>query len=89
MRIDFAGGLRAVLEERSISIRAFAAMVGVHDKNLHQQFKRQDLRLSSLVKWAAALNIPPSELLRAMEQKQVASAQVAAHTSPNTTQQKG
>lgn len=89
MRIDFAGGLRAVLKERGITIRAFAAMVGVQDKNLHQQFKRQDLRLSSLVKWADALNIPPSELLRAMEQKQVATAQVAEHTSPNTTQQKG
>lgn len=89
MRIDFAGGLRAVLKERGITIRAFAALVGVQDKNLHQQFKRQDLRLSSLVKWADALNIPPSELLHEMEQKQVAVAQVASHNSHNTTQQKG
>lgn len=88
MNIDFAGGLRAILKERELTIKAFAALVGVHDKNLHQQFKRQDLRLSSLVKWADALNLAPSELLRAMEQKQVASAQVAEHTSHNTTQQK-
>lgn len=88
MKIDFAGGLRAILKDRELTIKAFADLVGVQDKNLHTQFKRQDLRLSSLSKWAEALNMQPSELLREMEKKQVAVAQVASHNSHNTTQQK-
>ncbi len=84
-RLDIGGGLRAVLKQRDLSIRAFAAMVGVNDKSLHEQLKRNRILLVSLERWADALDLLPSELLREMElasvKKQVASAQVAAHTA--------
>lgn len=83
-RLDIGGGLRAVLKERELSIRAFAAKLGINDKSLHEQLKRNRLMLVSLERWAEALDLLPSELLREMElanvKKQVASAQVARHT---------
>lgn len=84
-KLDIGGGLRAVLKARDVSIRAFAKSIGVNDKSLHEQLKRNRILLASLERWADALEMLPSELLREMElasiKKQVASAQVAAHTA--------
>lgn len=93
-KLDIGGGLRAVLKARGVSIRAFAASIGVNDKSLHEQLKRNRILLASLERWADALELLPSELLREMElasvRKQVASAQVAGHTAttPHKTRSK-
>lgn len=84
-QLDIGGGLRAVLKARGLSVRTFAASVGVGDKSIHEQLKRNRILLASLERWAHALEMLPSELLREMElasvKKQVATAQVAEHTT--------
>ena len=85
-KLDLRGGLKAVLKERDMTIAAFASQLGIkNDKSLHEQLTRNNVMLESLVRWAAVLDMLPSELLRAMElasvRKQVATAQVAKHNT--------
>ena len=67
-KLDLRGGLKAVLKERDMTIAAFASQLGIkNDKSLHEQLTRNNVMLESLVRWAAVLDMLPSELLRAME----------------------
>lgn len=79
--LDFAGGLRAVLKRREMTIAAFARLVGVEVKSLHNQLHRNNVLLSTVARFAFALDITPAELVKEAEnaaaKKQVASAQVA------------
>jgi len=85
-KLDLRGGLKAVLKELDMTIAAFSSQLGIkNDKSLHEQLTRNNVMLESLVRWAAVLDMLPSELLRAMElasvRKQVATAQVAKHNT--------
>lgn len=89
--MDIRGGLRAVLSRRDMTIKAFAQLVGVHDKNVHFTLRRNNLRFDTLIRWADALGLKPSELVREAElagaKKQVADGQVAVHNAAtNPTQ---
>lgn len=78
-RINLALGLRAALAQRGVTIAAFAKMIGVDPKNIYTQMARNGIRMQTLPRYAAALDMKPSEFLALCEVpvKQVAQPQVA------------
>lgn len=85
-QVDFAGGLRAVLRDKGMTIKRLAELMQVDPKNISNQLLRNNVLLSTVSRMAFAIGVTPSELVKAAEiaakEKQVAKTQVAAHTDP-------
>lgn len=61
--VDIGGGLRAALAYRGMTVKQLADATGIDAKNIYTQLNRNAIRMDTFLKWARALNMPPSELM--------------------------
>lgn len=67
--LNVAGGLRAVLQARGISVSELCRRAGVNQKNYYTQMSRNNVLLSTVERYADALDMPLSELVAEIENK--------------------